>query len=265
MFKTLTIRIIISTLIVGWFTVVQTNARQPNEGADRMIELRQKIQKAVNSGEPAKLISIKQELKPLLDAENDRLQSLAHYYTAYCNYRISILKRNLSTDQKDAYLEEAIEHLDNVIKQQPNNAEAIALKSSCYGMMIDGMWDGMWYGPKAGNLMEKAVQLAPNNPRVQLMNGISKFNTPSSFGGGKDLAFKAWQQSEQLFNDISYTDSLDIRWGHAEIYAWLGQFYADEGNYAKAKEMFDKGLEVNPQYGWIKHELQPKLAEAQKK
>ena len=85
----------------------------------------------------------------------------------------------------------------------------------------------MFLGPKAGNALKKAVQLAPDNPRVVLSVAMSDFNTPEMWGGSKERALAGFQRAAELFSLEKPTNPIRPTWGHSETYAWLGLAYLE--------------------------------------
>ena len=54
--------------------------------------------------------------------------------------------------------------------------------------------------------LEKAKELNPDNPRIYLQRGISKFYTPKMFGGGKKAAAPYFEKAQGLFAKEQHTD-----------------------------------------------------------
>lgn len=65
-------------------------------------------------------------------------------------------------------------------------------------MLIDPQSRYMTFGVEAGNDLQKAMQLNPNNPRVYYLQGMALFGTPEQFGGGKVPAKPLFQKAVDL-------------------------------------------------------------------
>ncbi len=188
---------------------------------------------------------------------------LSHYYLAYADYRLCVMYFS-QKDNKNAakYIDEGIDHLERSIELKPNFAESHALLASLYGFKIGLKWYlAMTLGPKSASCFDKAVQIDSLNPRVYLLLGISKYHTPGMFGGGMDKAKSNLLKSAQLYEYTTPADSLLPDWGHEEVYAWLGKICMDEKDYSQAENQFDKALQLNPEYSWVKYELKKELAD----
>lgn len=200
------------------------------------------------------------------------LSAWSHYYIALTDYRIAnylLAQGKKNKDRASKHLKEAAEHLEGATRKEASGedakmiaAEVYALLSSVYGRQISlsGI-KGIFLGPKSGNLLKKAEQLAPNNPRVVLSAAIGAFNTPKTWGGSKERALEGFQRAAELFAREKPTDPIHPTWGHSEIYAWLGMAYMDRDEKDSAREAFEKALEIDPDNGWVKYDLLPKVSE----
>jgi tetratricopeptide (TPR) repeat protein len=138
--------------------------------------------------------------------------------------------------------------------------ETPAVRSAVIGQIIgvSGMMAGMRLGSKADGLMDDAVAMGPDNPRVFMLRGVSAMYKPKMFGGGMDKAERDLKRAIELFaNDRPASPK--PRWGHAEAWAWLGQVYAAEKRIPEAREAYGKALALVPEYGWVKQQLLPAL------
>jgi len=203
--------------------------------------------------------------------ETKHREALLHYYLGYCNHQLNIYYRynpnSTKADKKtaDKLVEAGIQHLEKAIQLDKNFAEAYALVASLYGEKIgSNPLLGMSLGPKSGVFMEKAIKLAPENPRVVYLDAISKNFTPAMFGGSKEKAISGLYQAGELFVKWQSSDPLAPEWGHAECYAWLGNILTEQKKFVEARAAFEKSLALRPNYGWVKYELLPKLDAASK-
>ena len=190
------------------------------------------------------------------------LSAWGHYYIALTDYRIAGLLEGESKDPSE-HLNAAVEHLKKATEIDPQAAEAYALLSSVYGWQIGlSPMKTMLLGPKSGKAIQKAKQLAPDNPRVVLSAAISDFNTPEMFGGSKEKSLQGLQRAAELFAQEEPTNPIQPVWGHREAYAWLGIAYQNQGELESARAAFEKALEVDPNFGWVKYWLLPELEKA---
>lgn len=203
--------------------------------------------------------------------ESKHRPALVHYYLGYCSHQLNAFYRynpnatKADQENADKLVDSGIQHLEKAIQLDKNFAEAYALTASLYGEKIGGNpLLGMTLGPKSGVFMDKALKLAPENPRVAYLDAISKNFTPEMFGGSKEKAISGLYRAAALFAKWQSSDPLAPDWGYAECYAWLGNILTEQKKFAEARAAFEKSLALRPNYGWVKYKLLPELDAASK-
>lgn len=240
----------------------------PTSSASLLTSGKNILQKGINEGNLDAMYAARATFERALADKS--LSAWSHYYIALADYRIAnylLTQGKKNKDRASKHLKEAAEHLEEATREDITRddaktiaAEVYALLSSVYGRQISlsGI-KGMFLGPKSGNLLKKAEQLAPDNPRVVLSAAIGAFNTPKMWGGSKERAIEGFQRAAYLFAREKPTDPIHPVWGHSETYAWLGIAYMDRDEENSAREAFEKALEIDPDNGWVKYELLPKV------
>lgn len=178
-------------------------------------------------------------------------QEVSGYDKALAYYRLG-LSENLSGQTEPAIIaiNQAIELLEQLNSNSVDDVEIKALLAQVYGYKIAlEPLKGMYYGPKSSEILAQANALDPNNPRVQLVTGISKFSTPAIFGGDSNEAYQAFDKAITAFSTDSNSN---YHWGYAEAYTWRGLTYSKAGEQEKAKQDWQLALHVNPEYNWAK-------------
>ena len=230
-------------------------------GESLIVSGRQMLQAGENAGDLDAMYAARATFERAL--ADTGLVAWGHYYIALADYRIAGLLGEESKDQASEHLKVAVEHLKKATEIDPQAAEAYALLSSAYGLQIGlSPMKSMLLGPRVGKASQKAKQLAPENPRVVLSEAISDFNTPKMFGGSKEKGLQGFQRAAELFAQEEPTDPVQPVWGHREAYAWLGIAYQDRGELESARAAFEKALEIDPDFGWVKYALLPELEKA---
>ena len=79
------------------------------------------------------------------------------------------------------------------------------------------------------------------------------------FGGDKEQALEKFKKATRLAEQESVNDPLKPSWGHAEAYAWIGIAHMNAERYDQARTAFEKALQINPDYGWVRYRLLPRL------
>lgn len=97
---------------------------------------------------------------------------------------------------------------------------AIRNMSATQQMMVDPQSRYMQYGVQASNALKKGMQLNPNNPRLYYLQGMSLFNTPEQYGGGKDKAKPVFEKAISLYGS-EQPSGFNPRWGKQQAEAQL--------------------------------------------
>ncbi|MEM9327371.1 MAG: hypothetical protein AAGA85_17015 [Bacteroidota bacterium] len=157
------------------------------------------------------------------------------------------------------YADDLEDHLDYLIDEGYQAANAKALLSGLYGFKIGhSSWKGMFLGSKASSLATAALSEDPESPIVRKMYANNKLFTPEVWGGDVSEAIKSYERSQELF-EAQDTDTFN--WMYLDNFAWLGQAYQQKENYAAAEATYKKALEVEQGFSWIKYGLLPALAQ----
>jgi tetratricopeptide (TPR) repeat protein len=181
------------------------------------------------------------------------------HYRGYASYRRAQLLMGIGADDaSEQGFKAALELLDRSSDALPL-AETAALRASAMGQLMAGsMIAGMRYGSAAGDADEEAQALAPNNPRMLMLQAVSTFYKPSAFGGSESRARTMIQKAITAF-DTDTPRAGYPAWGKAEAWAWKGVMAQKAGNTADARAAFERALAIEPEYGWVRSVLLPGL------
>ena len=129
------------------------------------------------------------------DAE--KTQWLPYYYAALSLYRSAWVDK---TADKDKIADKC---KDFITKAQviENNSDLYCLvqQVAILQLMVDPMSRWQTYGALAKDALADATKADPTNPRIYYLQGMTTFNTPEAYGGGKALAKPMFQKSVDLF------------------------------------------------------------------
>jgi tetratricopeptide (TPR) repeat protein len=217
------------------------------------------IEQAAVEGSATSLIRARDDLlrrAPALSVGNRA--PLVQYAIAYSAWRMASLS-GVPGDERNAVLDDGVARLQTVMNANPQDAEALALLGGLYALQIGrSPLKAIVLGSRISGMLDRAAELAPNNPRVELQVGISAFHTPAAFGGGMNKAERLLRRSLELFS----REPLDRpwpNWGRVDAHAWLGQVLARKGDRTGARAEYDTALTLAPNSGWVAHVLLPAL------
>jgi len=181
-------------------------------------------------------------VKQLSGAEND--DPLHHYYVGLANYRLSTV---LATKDKTRAREAAarcVSRLDVAVSGKSNFAEGLALQSACLRALGNlAMWKPL-AGAKSNGQMERAVKLAPKDPRVLLLHALENGEGGKIDAQGLATLKKAAAAFEAERQGVDHTPG----WGAAEAYAYLGRGYLDQGDVLAARDALERALLIAPDF-----------------
>lgn len=153
----------------------------------------------------------------------------ANYYAAYTKAQLSYLQPD--TKAKDALIDEAETYANTAATQLGHESDEIyvlqaMIASARLGADPQNRWQK--YGKVFDQNLDKAKALNPDNPRIYLLRGTSKFYTPKMFGGGKKAALPYFEKAAPLFEKEAKTDPEKPFWGWNTNQYMIGQVKGDD-------------------------------------
>jgi len=205
------------------------------------------------------LIQARADLEAMSNAEPE--SAVLHTWMATAAWRL--VPRVKDAKQAERFCKDGLRHAEQALKLDSKNAEALALKASLQGMSL--RFDPgamMTIGPEIGSNMNRALQLAPENPRVLLIDAINTANKPAFVGGGADRALPKFKKALERFDTAAApADSTAPAWGKLDALIWAGRTSADLEDPAAARGYYERALAIDPANGWVRGSLLPALAQ----
>lgn len=142
--------------------------------------------------------------------------------------------------------EQCVKHARAAIEQDARNAEAYALEAVCSGMpqgffRLVGSNGG---GCEKSKSLKTAAELAPSDPRVQLIQAMCTSAKPGKAG---DHVAK-WSQVVAVFEAAPPSAPGKPDWGHVEALTLLGESYLQRGDAVAARNAIERALVLAPDY-----------------
>jgi tetratricopeptide (TPR) repeat protein len=230
----------------------------------QMIDVKTRVFSASLTADLSALLSAERDMVALLASSPQQKQSLLFYYIGFVRLSVSNI---CDEEQKEGHINRAIEALERCVQADKQFADGFALLSAAYGQKAGlGLFAAMKHGMKSISAMDKALELAPDNPRVQMLHGVATYFKPGIVGGNKQKGIEILRKANRLFM-LKQSDGAEQTilptWGFAESFAWLGMVALEAGERETARQYFDRALMIAPQYAWVKTELYPKLSSQQ--
>jgi tetratricopeptide (TPR) repeat protein len=185
--------------------------------------------------------------------------ALALYTVAYADYRLAADDRTPAAE-RPGLADDAEQSLREALKKDGAFADAYGLLSATLSLKIG--WAAsteakVSLGPESGQSLNRGLAIAPNNPRLLIVQGSALFRRPPEYGGDP-------QQAEALFRRAA--DLLDAakgapwpNWGRFDAHVWLGQALAKRGDKDEARAEYTRALAIAPNSSWVKDTLLPSV------
>ncbi len=165
------------------------------------------------------LLALANSFQRIADAE--KTQWLPYYYAAFCNVAAgyTIMVKDPSPAALDPFADKGEKLLNQAEALSKDNSEIWIVRTQIATMRLsaDPMNRYMTYGPLATEGLATAKKLNPENPRVYLLEGQSKYYTPEQFGGSKEEAAKLFAVSKEKFGTFKPESPLAPRWGGKQL------------------------------------------------
>jgi hypothetical protein len=157
----------------------------------------------------ADLTTVAANFERIGDAE--KTQWLPYYYAGLALTRVGWVDQKIDKD-KNA---EQIKALCNKAEAIDKNAEIFSIRNmaATQQMLVNPQERWQTYGQEASAALQQGMQLDPNNPRLYYLQGMTLFNTPEQFGGGKEKAKPVFEKSLALFKAFKPKSDLYPTWG----------------------------------------------------
>lgn len=156
-------------------------------------------------------------------ADAEKTQWLPYYYVALSNvmagYFQGAVNQSPNPSVTDPLADKAEEALNKAEALTKDNSEIFVVKKmiASLRMMADPQNRWQTYGPQAGEALQRAKTLNPDNPRVYMLEGQDKFYTPEQFGGSKTEAKTLFEESAKKFESFKPESAIHPQWGLSQV------------------------------------------------
>jgi len=171
------------------------------------------------------------------------------YYAALASYRLTLLSLPLEPKRAEDASQRCVDNLKELLATESNSAEALALQSACLSTLAElKSWRAPFANARSYTLLEKAMELAPDNPRVLLLDAINEYERPILLGGDKERAFGKLRVTVAAFEAERRAGKHSPGWGAAEAYTFLARSYLDRGDAPAARDALERALLIAPEF-----------------
>ena len=179
---------------------------------------------------------------------------LLGYYYGYIGHLIDIKDE----DRAEDYIDKAKPLAATLINKYPNNALLKGYNANIIGFQIamsplraTTLARGMMKDAKA------SIALAPNDPIVNILSANIFLYMPDFLGG--DTKKSLTQYKKALVDFDTDSNLKDNNWMYLQLMVTTGIVYEKLENYTEAKIMYEKVLELYPNYPHVRDKKYPQI------
>jgi tetratricopeptide (TPR) repeat protein len=177
-------------------------------------------------------------------------QALERYQYAHAEFRLLQVAYHL---QKIKDVEAAgngcLDALEKVDDADPRFVEGLALEAACAGYL--GSLGGLRAAAarsRSESRLAAARELAPRNPRVLLVDGLTRWFRPGATAADRAEARRAFEAAARAFETVTETAPGQPSWGEAEAWLFIGRALEQGGDLLGARNAYEKSLLIAPEF-----------------
>jgi tetratricopeptide (TPR) repeat protein len=179
-----------------------------------------------------------------LSGPNSQDEPMHHYYVGLANFRLSSVLAARDRNRAREAAARCVSRLDEAVTSKPGFAEGLALQSACLRALYNlTTWKPL-AASKSTGYMEKAIKLAPKDPRVLLLHALEQGESAPLDKSAIAKLKKAAAAFEAERQGVDRTPG----WGAAETYAYLGRGYLEQGDIVAARDALERALLIAPDF-----------------
>jgi hypothetical protein len=200
-----------------------------------------------------------------------RLGYLADYWSGFANWRIVLngVSAKMTPDEAKAHLRQAVVDFESSIQKKSDFADSYAGAAAVHGWLAAYSRDDQANMTKEidnyKRLINRALELEPNNPRVLWIQAIPYLVMPPERGGSIDRAIELYRKMVENSGPPNPRSPLPD-WGKPEGLMSLANAHIMKPapDIDAATEEARAALELQPQFHYVKDILVPQI-EAKRK
>jgi hypothetical protein len=183
-------------------------------------------------------------------AGDEATDGMRSYYAALAGYRLALVESEKDKTKARSAAEQCVGSLDRAQQATAaaTPAESMALQGACLELL--GQLSPLrapLAGSKGKSQIQKALKLAPRNPRVLLLDAIVASGGAAN-GAERELTLgklkKAIVALEGERQELVHAPA----WGLADAYTRLGRLYLDKGEPVAARDALEHALLAAPEF-----------------
>jgi tetratricopeptide (TPR) repeat protein len=210
-------------------------------------DVESQIQYGYYSEDVRELENLANTLSSSRGTERGEASVRAAYFAAFAQYRLAEALRERDRHRAGVAASNCAHDLE-AAPGADEDPDALALDAVCISLAhtLQTLRVPL-LGPGAGGPMARAVQLAPRNPRVVLLDAVILYERSAS-RSERARALPRFEEAARLFEAERQQVSVTPGWGAAEAYGYLGRLYLDRGDPVAARGALERALLLAPDF-----------------
>lgn len=197
--------------------------------------------------------------KAVLDEMQARKDKSHAFTLELINYQYGYIAWNIGNKkpkEAEKYLELAENHLKTLESASYQISYINSYKSAFYGFRIGlNKLQAPFIGPKSVDCAKKAMQQDANNPYGFIQYGNSQYYMPAMFGGSKTIALEYYKKALKIMEQSP--EQIRENWNYLNLLTQIALAYQELKLWTSAKVYFEKILQIEPAYQWVRDDLYP--------
>ncbi|MDP4239219.1 MAG: hypothetical protein Q8904_07100 [Bacteroidota bacterium] len=185
----------------------------------------------------------------------DQKLELINYYYGYIGYLIGKKQYDIAGNM----ITKGEKLIHQVMAASPRNATAYAYKGSFMGFRVAiSKLKTLSLSYESLAEINHAYKLDPQNVQALIDKGNILYYSPKLFGGDKEEALTYYLRGERILERNKDTDQ---SWFYLNILTNIALAYEKTDRPEDAKHIYEKILQKEPNYKWVRDILYPKILE----
>ncbi|MBV8497500.1 MAG: hypothetical protein JO361_12020 [Gammaproteobacteria bacterium] len=175
-------------------------------------------------------------------------EKLRGYYAGLLAWRAALLAAETSGGagaDVGALAARCLRAIDETLALDPDFAEALALRAAC--LAVGGSRAPLG-GYRARRGLDRALELAPHDPRVLLIDAMSDYPGASAAAVNRERALPKLRRAVAALETERGGPERVPGWGAAEAWLLLGRDLLEHGDSVAARDALEHALLIAPQF-----------------
>jgi tetratricopeptide (TPR) repeat protein len=180
----------------------------------------------------------------------DSAQALERYQYAHAEFRRLQVAYHLHKPKDVAAAASGcLAALAPVNDNDPRFVEGLALEAACAGYLGSlGGLRGIGAQHRSESRLAAARELAPGNPRVLLVEGLTRWFRAGASGAEHAAARTTFEAAARAFETVTASAPGQPSWGEAEAWLFVGRALEQGGDLLGARNAYEKSLLIAPEF-----------------